>query len=220
LTRWRKSGNLERQLHDQRPQPATDLVDSITRDVDGSRRRSSTRHRPVLAVAATAVMLIVVASFGGVGRAADSMKTSVNTAVSFVSGTSSSNVHSNSNTSGAQCDVDVPCGFKVNPTATANHMSSTQVSQDADNKVHIIPGSFNGAVSLTYTVTNTCGGSNAGVSLAFADNPIPAGQNFTGFTITTSGAANGVYTLTVIGTSGSETESGTATLIVGVKNHC
>jgi hypothetical protein len=214
MARWRKTDNIERQLRDDRPDPGAALVDRITRDIDDSRRVRVTRHRPALAVAATAVLLAVVASLGGFGRAADSVQSAVSV-VNFDQTTSN-----DTNTGGSQCAVDVPCGFKVNPTATTNHMDPTDTEQTADDKVHIIPGSFQGAVSLSYTVTNTCGGSNSGVSLAFTDNPIPSGQNFTTFSITTNNAANGVYTLTVIGTSGSETESGTATLIVGPSKHC
>ena len=86
--------------------------------------------------------------------------------------------------------------------------------------MHIIPGSFSQAVQLSYSVSNDCGGSTTGISLSFADNPIPAGQNFTQFTITTSNAAAGVYTITVSGTAGADTESGTFTLVVGKSNHC
>lgn len=213
MARWRKIGHLERQLRDDRPAPDDGLLDRIAGTIDDSRRSRVRPYRPALAAAATAVMLLFVASLGGVARAADS----VQSVISIVSGGSTS-----SSTSGpsVQCQVDVPCGFTVNPTATKNHMDSSQVSQDTDNKVHIIPGSFTGAVALSFTVNNTCGGSNAGISLTFADNPIPSGQNFTGFTITTSGAAVGVYTLTITGTRGSETESGTATLVVGKSNKC
>jgi hypothetical protein len=99
-------------------------------------------------------------------------------------------------------------------------MDASQTNADANNKVHITPGSFNQAVTLSYTVTNTCGGSTSGITLNFADNPIPAGQDSTTFTITTSNAADGVYTITVSGTSGSETESGTFGLVVGSSNKC
>ena len=113
-----------------------------------------------------------------------------------------------------------PAGFKVNPTATKNHMDSTQTVADANDKVHIIPGLFNQAVQLPYSVSNDCAGATTGISLSFADNPIPAGQNFTQFTITTSNAAAGVYTITVSGTAGADTESSHFTLVVGKSNKC
>jgi hypothetical protein len=78
----------------------------------------------------------------------------------------------------------------------------------------------NAPVKFSYSVVNTCGGSNTGISLAFTDNPIPAGQNLTDFVITTNNAAVGVYTITVTGTSGAVVESGTFTLIVGASNSC
>jgi len=219
MPRWpRKSRtSLESQLGENRPQPSSQLIDSITRDVQGARQgRPASRFRIGLAAAASVATLAVFASLGGVSLAADG----VQSAFSVATGGSQVQPNTQAGANGSQCSVDVPCGFKVNPTATTNHMDSTQTVADANDKVHIIPGSFKSAVHLSYSVSNDCGGPTSGISLGFADNPIPAGQNFTQFTITTNNAADGVYTITVSGTAGADTESGTFTLVVGKKNKC
>ena len=220
MPRWpRKSRtSIQSQLSEQRPQPSSELIDSITRDVREARSaRPASGFRVGLAAAATTATLVVFASLGGVSLAADGVQSALSVATG---GTQIQSQNTPAGTNGAQCAVDVPCGFGVNPTATNNHMDASQTNADANNKVHITPGSFNQAVTLSYIVTNTCGGSTSGITVNFADNPIPAGQDSTTFTITTSNAADGVYTITVSGTSGSETESGTFGLVVGSSNEC
>jgi hypothetical protein len=68
---------------------------------------------------------------------------------------------------------------------------------------------------------NACTNAPAsGFSGSFTDNPLPQGQDKTDFTVSTSGVAPGIYTVTVTGTSGSQSASDTFTIKVGGATKC
>jgi uncharacterized iron-regulated membrane protein len=151
--------------------------------------------------------MVVVAAMGGAGYAATAVTTLTNSTITVTSST--------------DCTNEAPCSFDVNPTPTTNHMTATQTNADATNKVHV-PGGAPQDINLTYTVVNSCTNTNAAglITLQFADNPIPAGNESTNYEISTHNAPNGIYVVTVTGTSGAKTDSSAFTVTVGPSNHC
>jgi hypothetical protein len=205
---WKKKDRLGDELRVARYEPSEEFVDAMTRSVEqGPRASRPSKARGWVAILGTAAVMVVVAAMGGAGYAANAVTTLT---------TSSTTVNSS-----ADCTNEAPCSFDVNPTPTSNHLTSTQTNADATNKVHI-PGGAPQDIFLTYTVMNSCTNTNAAglITLQFADNPIPAGDESTTFTISTHNAPNGVYVFTVTGTSGAQTDSNTFTVVVGPSNHC
>jgi hypothetical protein len=69
-----KSSDLERALRSQRPEPSAELVQMLTAKVRSERQLKTSRLRVAVAGALTAVMLVSLASVGGIGYAASGVR--------------------------------------------------------------------------------------------------------------------------------------------------
>ena len=72
--RKRRESDLEAELRSRRPVPRDELVRSIVADVEESRRTTRSGLRLAFAGALTAAMLVALAGFGGLGYAANSVR--------------------------------------------------------------------------------------------------------------------------------------------------
>ena len=70
----KKSSDLERALRSQRPEPSAELVRMLTTKVRSERQVNTSRLRVAVAAALTVVMLVSLASIGGIGYAASGVR--------------------------------------------------------------------------------------------------------------------------------------------------
>jgi hypothetical protein len=78
---WQREDELERRLRRDRPVLPAALVAAVIRNIDTSRRRPRRSFRLGFAAAVSAVVLVALAAFGGLGYAASSVKEAVQAAV-------------------------------------------------------------------------------------------------------------------------------------------
>jgi hypothetical protein len=138
--RRKDSDHLERMLREQRPSPPRELLDEISRSIEGSRPAAPASRRPLrrvaLAAAVSVVVLTVFAALGGAGLAA-----------SGVSSATSSTVHA---FTGFAKPTKQPAGVVASPVGQSAPTSSGSSS--------------NGTLSLHGG--GFCSGSNRSVSSA------------------------------------------------------
>jgi hypothetical protein len=155
----------------------------------------------VLAVVSISGML----ALGGVGYATDAVQNVINPT-------------NNTNTS-SSCSVEFPCAFTVSATPKHTKLDGTD-STKGNTQIHLAGGAPPD-ITLSMSFTNACTNALASrFSGSFTDNPLPQGQDNTDFQVNTSGVTPGTYTVTVTGTSGSQTASDTFTIKVGVATKC
>ena len=82
---WKREDGLERRLRNSRPEPREDFVRALTDRVSGTPQRRSRPLRVGLADAVTAIFVISLSAFGGIGYAAAACGHAVHSAVSVVS---------------------------------------------------------------------------------------------------------------------------------------
>ena len=82
---WKTRDALERRLRDGRPQPRQQVVDSISALVSSRPNPRPAKLRLGLAGAFTAVFVVSLAAFGGLGYAATAVSHAANSAAHFVS---------------------------------------------------------------------------------------------------------------------------------------
>jgi hypothetical protein len=82
---WKSRDTLERRLRDGRPQPRQQVVDSISALVSSRPSPRSAQLRLSLAGAFTAVFVVALAAFGGLGYAATAVNHAADLAVHVVS---------------------------------------------------------------------------------------------------------------------------------------
>jgi len=81
---FRRADNLERRLRTERPAPRAELMESLTQRIESTPFRRRSGFRLGLAATVTAVMVVSLAVFGGLGYAATSVSHAVKTAVHVV----------------------------------------------------------------------------------------------------------------------------------------
>jgi hypothetical protein len=201
---WRRSDSVEDQLRAAKAQPSRELIDSISADVGAHRPR--TRSRITAAVALAVVSFAGVLALGGVSYATDAVQNVVNPT-------------NNTNTS-SSCSVEFPCSFTISATPKDNKLDSIDMTK-GNTQIHV-PGGAPQDITLDMSFFNTCTNKTDSTHFAFSfdDNPLPQGQDKTGFAINTEGAPVGVYTVTVTGVSGTQTAFDTFTLKIGGVNSC
>jgi hypothetical protein len=201
---WRRSEKLEDQLRAAKDEPSRQTIDSITAHISSHRPR--TRSRIAAAVVLAVVSVGGVLALGGVGYATDAVQNVVNPTT-------------NTNTS-SDCTVEAPCAFTLNATPKDNKLDSIDMTK-GNTQIHV-PGGAPQDITLDMSFFNTCTNKTDSTHFAFSfdANPLPQGQDKTGFTINTEGAPAGVYTVTVTGTSGTQTAFDTFTLKIGGVNSC
>ena len=82
--RFKRRDDLERMLRGDRPTPPAEFVESLARRVVASPPGRRGTFRLGLAATVTAVLVVSLAAFGGLGYAATSVKHAVHTAVHVV----------------------------------------------------------------------------------------------------------------------------------------
>ena len=82
---WKSRDRLERSLRDGRPQPRQQVVDSISARVSSRPSPRPARLRLSLAGAFTAVLVVALSAFGGLGYAATAVGHAADSAAHFVS---------------------------------------------------------------------------------------------------------------------------------------
>jgi hypothetical protein len=194
---------LEDQLRAAKAEPSREIMDSITAHVSSHRR--PTRSRIAAAVALAVVSVGGVLALGGVGYATDAVQNVVNPT-------------NNTKTSSA-CSVEFPCSFTVSATPRDTKLAGTD-STKGNTQIHVAGGAPQD-ITLSMSFTNACTNALAsGFSGSFTNNPLPQGQDKTDFQVNTGGVTPGLYTVTVTGTSGSQTASDTFTIKVGGATKC
>jgi PKD repeat protein len=200
---WRRSDGIEDQLRAAKAEPSRDTLDSITAHLSAHRPR--TRSRVAAALVLAVVSVAGVLALGGVGYATDAVQNVVSP---------SGNTQSSSD-----CTVEFPCTFTLNATPKDNKLDGTDATK-GNTQIHV-PGGAPQAVTLSMTFTNACTNAAAsGFTYSFADNPLPQGQDKTDFTVTTTNVPAGIYTVTVTGTSGTQSASDSFTIRVGGATKC
>jgi hypothetical protein len=201
---WRRSDGIEDQLRAAKAAPSRDTIDSITAHI--SARRPRTRSRVAAALALAVVSVGGVLALGGVGYATGAIQN----VVSPSPNTPPSNT----------CSVEFPCSFTLAATPKSTKLD-VGGSTKGNTQIHV-PGGAPQDITLSMTFTNACTNAAAsGFSGSFTDNPLPQGQDKTDFEVdTSSGVTAGIYTVTVTGTSGTQTASDSFTIKVGGATKC